>query len=74
MASTSLLSLRVIASFRYLETISAHKSSVNTMVFCEAHDYLVTAGRDSSINLWSTISLSPENLYKRVGSIERRDR
>lgn len=56
----------VSGNFRYLETISAHKSSVNTMVFCEAHDYLVTAGRDSSINLWSTISLSPENLYKRL--------
>ena len=39
------------------------------MVFCSKYDYLVTAGRDSSINLWNTVSLSPANLIKRVFAV-----
>lgn len=53
-------------SFSILETISAHKSNVSTLAFCASQDYLVTAGRDSSINLWSTRTLRPEVLAKRV--------
>ena len=53
-------------SFSILETINAHKSNVSTLAFCASQDYLVTAGRDSSINLWSTRTLRPEVLAKRV--------
>ena len=53
-------------SFAILETINAHKSNVSTLAFSAAQDYLVTAGRDSSINLWSTQTLRPEVLAKRV--------
>ena len=45
----------------------AHKSSVNTIVANEKCNFLVSAGRDSSINIYDTTTLSPENLPKRVG-------
>ena len=48
----------------------AHKSSVNTMVASEKGNFLVSAGRDSSINIYNTTTLSPENLPKRVGVTE----
>lgn len=54
------------SSFSFLETINAHKSNVCVLAFCPTLDYLVTAGRDSSINLWNTQSLRPEALSKRV--------
>ena len=56
----------VRSSFSFLETINAHKSNVCVLAFCPALDYLATAGRDSSINLWNTQSLRPDALSKRV--------
>lgn len=55
-------------SFAYLESIMAHKSSVNTMVASEKGNFLVSAGRDSSINIYDTTTLSPENLPKRYAT------
>jgi WD40 repeat protein len=61
-----LFSLHLKSSFSFLETIAAHKSSVNALIACDKEQYLASAGRDSSINLWNTKSLMPATISKRV--------
>lgn len=55
-------------SFAFLETIAAHKSSVEAICACTTEDYFVSAGRDSTINIWNSSSLRPEVISKRVSS------
>ena len=54
-------------SFAYMETIAAHKSSVGALAACAVKDYFVSAGRDSTINIWKSITLNPDSISKRVG-------
>lgn len=54
-------------SFTFLETITGHKSSVEALTVCPQEDYFVSAGRDSTVIIWSSKTLRPEVLAKRVG-------
>ena len=58
----------IINSFSFLETIAAHKSSVEAISACSSQDYFVSAGRDSTINIWNSSTLRPEVINKRVSS------
>ena len=63
-----ILLLFIIISFAFIETIAAHKSSVEAISACSSQDYFVSAGRDSTINIWNSSSLRPEVINKRVSS------
>mmetsp|Transcript_60631 Transcript_60631/g.146524 ORF Transcript_60631/g.146524 Transcript_60631/m.146524 type:complete len:863 (+) Transcript_60631:254-2842(+) len=52
-------------TYRLLETIEAHKSTVLAVQFNENTATLATAGRDSSIKLWDGSTLTPEFRAKR---------
>ena len=52
----------IINSFSFLETIAAHKSSVEAISACSSQDYFVSAGRDSTINIWNSSTLRPKAL------------
>lgn len=61
-----------IRSFKYLETIQAHRSAILALAFNEPYNMLISAGRDSSINLWDVVTLSPSKIAIRVCPRPRR--
>ncbi|KAK8800683.1 hypothetical protein WA158_000008 [Blastocystis sp. Blastoise] len=56
---------KIDENFKYMETIQGHRSVLLALSFNAATNILVSAGRDSSINIWDTISLSPKEISKR---------
>jgi WD40 repeat protein len=52
-------------SYRHLETITGHKAPVLSISYNEATQRFASAGRDSTVKLWSAVTLSKERRAKR---------